>query len=68
MAGVTPGLPRPQPTFPSAAVSWGTRRRERPPPAFRRVPRELGLVPRPGTITIPQGEDMGRPGDLLSST
>ncbi|WP_217168144.1 PhzF family phenazine biosynthesis isomerase [Streptomyces sp. AC512_CC834] len=33
--------------------------------AFGGYLRELGLVPRPGTIAIRQGEDMGRPSDLL---
>ncbi|MBQ1095263.1 PhzF family phenazine biosynthesis isomerase [Streptomyces sp. b94] len=33
--------------------------------AFGGYLRELGLVTRPGTIAIRQGEDMGRPSDLL---
>ncbi|WP_121745356.1 PhzF family phenazine biosynthesis isomerase [Streptomyces sp. E2N166] len=33
--------------------------------AFGGYLRELGLVARPGTIAIRQGEDMGRPSDLL---
>ncbi|MFG3547391.1 PhzF family phenazine biosynthesis isomerase [Streptomyces sp. NPDC047725] len=33
--------------------------------AFGGYLRELGLVERPGTIAIRQGEDMGRPSDLL---
>ncbi len=33
--------------------------------AFGGYLRELGLITRPGTIAIRQGEDMGRPSDLL---
>ncbi|WP_395570593.1 PhzF family phenazine biosynthesis isomerase [Streptomyces sp. BK79] len=33
--------------------------------AFGGYLRELGLVTRPGTVAIRQGEDMGRPSDLL---